>query len=267
VGEFQAGEPCLLFDHKGRRYLIALQPGAEFQYHQGVLPHDDIIGAEDGSVLRSSMGNALVALHPRLADYALKMGRRATVVYPKDSGAIVTWADIGPGMTVLEAGTGSGALTMVLVRAVGPAGRVVSYEVREDHAAVARRRIEGFFGEIPATLDLRIGEVEEAIAEVAPDRIVLDLPEPWHAVEAAAEHLVSGGVFCCYLPTVPQVQEVRRTLDATRSFLDVMTFEILMREWAVEGRSVRPGHRMVGHTGFVTVARRIRREETGGGSG
>jgi tRNA (adenine57-N1/adenine58-N1)-methyltransferase len=194
------------------------------------------------------------------------MGRRATVVYPKDAGAIVTWADVGLGMTVLEAGTGSGALTMVLVRAVGPAGRVVSYEVREDHAALARRRIEGFFGEIPATLDLRIGAVEEAIAEVAPDRIVLDLPEPWHAVEAAVEHLTPGGVFCCYLPTVPQVQEVRRTLDATRSFLDVMTFEILMREWAVEGRSVRPDHRMVGHTGFVTVARRIRREPSGAGS-
>jgi len=260
VAEFRAGEPCLLFDAKGRRYLIALQPGAEFQYHQGVLRHDEIIGAEDGTVLRSSLGNALVALRPRLADYALKMGRRATVVYPKDSGAIVTWADVGPGMTVLEAGTGSGALTMVLVRAVGSAGRVVSYEVREDHAAVARRRIEGFFGEIPATLALRIGEVAGAVAEIRPDRLVLDLPEPWHEVGPAAEHLGPGGVFCCYLPTVPQVQEVRRALDGTRSFLDIMTFEILMREWAVEGRSVRPSHRMVGHTGFVTVARRIRRE-------
>ncbi len=257
MAEFRPGDACLLFDAKGRRYLIELEAGAEFQYHQGVLGHDEIIGAEDGSAVRSSMGNALTALRPRMADYALKMGRRAAVVYPKDSGAIITWADVGPGMTVLEAGTGSGALTMVLARAVGREGRVVSYELREDHAAVARKRIIGFFGEIPRQLELHIGEVEEAIAEVRPDRLILDLPEPWHSVAPAIDHLGPGGVFCCYLPTVPQVQEVRRVLDGSGAFIDVMTFEILMREWAVEGRSVRPSHRMVGHTGFVTVARKI----------
>ena len=167
------------------------------------------------------------------------------------------WADIAPGQTVLEAGTGSGALTMALVRAVGPNGRVISYERRDDHAKKARKLINGFFGEIPDNLDLRIGEVEDGIAEAAPDRIVLDLPEPWHAVALAAEHLAPGGAFCCYLPTVPQVQTVREALKEAGSFFETETFEVLHREWSVEGRSVRPSHRMVGHTGFITVSRKL----------
>jgi tRNA (adenine57-N1/adenine58-N1)-methyltransferase len=253
---FRKGDPCLLYDAKGRRYLIELIAGAEFQYHRGVLTHDDVIGAEEGVALQSSMGSTLVALRPRLADYVLKMGRGATVVYPKDAGAIVMWADIAPGQVVLEAGTGSGGLTMVLARAVVPGGRVVSVERREDHQKRARKLITGFFGEIPETVELRTGEVEEMIGVVEPDRIVLDVPEPWHSVEAAAEHLAPGGVFCCYLPTVPQVQSVRQALNDTRRFMEVSTFEVLMREWSVEGRSVRPSHRMIGHTGFITVARR-----------
>jgi tRNA (adenine57-N1/adenine58-N1)-methyltransferase len=247
----------LIFDAKGRRYLIELVPGQEFQYHRGVIAHDDIIGAPEGSRHESSMGMRLVVLRPRLADYTLKMSRKATVVYPKDAGAILMWADIGPGQTVLEAGTGSGALTMALARAVAPEGRVVSVERRPDHHERARKLIRGFYGAIPDEIELRVGDVEEVIAEVAPDRIVLDVPEPWHSVPLAAQHLSDGGVFCCYLPTVPQCQTVREALTATGSYLDVMTFEILMREWAVEGRSVRPEHRMIGHTGFITVARKV----------
>lgn len=256
MAPFQPGDPCLLFDRKERRYLIELIPGAEFHNHQGVLPHDDIIGTVEGTTLETSLGRKLTALRPRLADFALKMPRGAAVVYPKDVGAILVWADIRPGDMVVEAGTGSGALTMALARAVGERGSVVSFEIREDHGELAAKRIRGFFGAIPPQVDLRIGAVEEGLAQLRPDRIVLDLPEPWHSVPVAAEQLAPGGIFCCYLPTVPQVQEVREQLDRAGAFLDVMTFEVLMREWTVGGRSVRPNHRMVGHTGFITVARK-----------
>lgn len=257
MAEFKAGDACLLFDKKGRRYLIELIPDAKFQHHHGVLPHDEIIGTEEGTTLRSSLGRPLVVLRPRLADYALKMPRGAAVVYPKDSGAILVWADVLPGNVVVEAGTGSGALTMALARAVGATGSVISYEAREDHAALARKRIKGFFGEIPGNVDLRTGPVEQGLLEHEPDRVILDVPEPWHTVPIAAERLAPGGIFCCYLPTVPQVQEVRAAIDQSQSFLDVMTFEMMMREWAVDGRSVRPSHRMIGHTGFITVARKL----------
>lgn len=257
MAEFQAGDACLLFDKKGRRYLIELIAGAEFHHHHGVLPHDSIIGTEEGTTMQSSLNRPLTLLRPRLADYALKMPRGAAVVYPKDVGAILVWADIQPGNLVLEAGTGSGALTMALARAVGVNGKVVSYELREDHAKLARKRINGFFGEIPDQIDLRLGAVEDGLNDLRPDRIVLDVPEPWHTVPGAATNMAPGGIFCCYVPTVPQVQEVRKALDETGAFLDIMTFEIMMREWAVDGRSVRPSHRMIGHTGFITVARKL----------
>lgn len=253
---FAAGDACLLYDDKGRRYLLTLRPGSEFQYHHGMLAHDAIIGSDPGTTLSSSRGYPLLALDPRLADYVLTMKRAATVVYPKDAAAIVMWGDIAPGLRVLEAGTGSGALTMALLRAVGPEGHVISVDVREDHSGRAGRLIERFLGEMPPNLDLEIGQVEEFVASVRPDRIVLDLPEPWHVVAPAAEHLTPGGVFTCYLPTVPQVQEVRRVLAESGGFADLDTFEVLQRHWEIDGRSVRPAHRMQGHTGFITTARR-----------
>jgi tRNA (adenine57-N1/adenine58-N1)-methyltransferase len=257
VKPFAAGDPCLLIDSRGRRYLIELVDGKEFHYHRGFLAHDEVIGDNDGSRFRSSMGAELLAIRPRLADYTEKMGRGATIVYPKDAAAILMWADISPGLVVLEAGTGSGALTMALARAVIPDGRVVSVDVRVDHAERAHKLINGFFGRIPAHVDLRVGEVENVVAEVQPDRLVLDVPEPWHVVEPAASHLTAGGIFCCYLPTVPQIQTVRAALSETGVFTNVSTFEVLVREWAVEGRSVRPSHRMIGHTGFITVAKKV----------
>lgn len=257
TGPLRAGEPCLLIDTKDRRYFLTLEPGKQFHYHLGVLSHDELIGAEDGSVHRSSKGSRLVALRPRLADYVKKMPRGAQLVYPKDTGAILVYADIGPGMTVLEAGTGSGGLTLALARAVAPDGVVISVERREDHAAHARKRIERFLGRVPPHVELRIGEIEGVVTDVRPDRIVLDVPEPWHSVEPAVEGLVGGGVFCAYLPTVPQVQQLREALRGTRRFLETSTFEVLIREWSVEGRSVRPEHQMVGHTGFITVARKV----------
>ncbi len=266
MADFAAGDPCLLYDAKGRTYLIRLQAGGEFQYHRGVVVHDAIIGEPEGCFVAASMGSKLVAVRPRLADYTVKMPRGAAVVYPKDTAAILMWADIYPGATVLEAGTGSGALTLALLRAVGDSGRVVSVERRADHSEVAVSRLEGFLGELPANLDLRIGEVEDSFADVAPDRVVLDVPEPWHSVRPAVQYLRPGGMFCCYLPTIPQVQEVRRELAATGSFIEETTFEVLHREWIVAGRSVRPSHRMQGHTGFVTVARRFTRPDPEVGS-
>ena len=254
---FAAGDPCLLVDARGRTYLIELESGRDFHYHRGLLAHDEIIGTTDGSRHSSSMGSELLALRPRLAEYTEKMGRGATIVYPKDAAAIVVWADIGPGNVVLEAGTGSGALTMFLARAVDPGGRIVSVEQRTDHAERAQKLITGFFGEVPAHVDLRIGDVEDAIDDIEPDRIVLDLPEPWRLVDKAVVRLTAGGLFCSYLPTVPQVQTLRSALNEARVFTSVNTFEVLIREWAVEGRSVRPAHRMVGHTGFITVAKKV----------
>ena len=256
MASFAAGEACLLFDTKGRRYLIELVPGAQFHHHHGLLPHDDIIGTEEGTTLHSSLGRPLVALRPRLADFALKMPRGAAVVYPKDTGAILVWADVKPGNVVVEAGTGSGALTMALARAVGENGKVISYELREDHAELAEKRIRGFFGYMPEQIDLRVGRVEDAITQHRPDRVILDLPEPWHSVPGAGRAMAPGGIFCCYLPTVPQGQQVRNAIDAEAMFLDVMSFEMMIREWSIDGRSVRPSHRMIGHTGFITVARK-----------
>jgi tRNA (adenine57-N1/adenine58-N1)-methyltransferase len=252
---FAAGDVCLLFDNKGRRYLLTLRPGSEFQYHHGMLRHDDIIGSDSGTRFSSSKGSPLVALQPRLADYVLTMKRGATVVYPKDAAAMMMWGDVGPGMRVVEAGTGSGALTMALVRSVGDTGHVTSVDTRQDHSDRAAQLISAFFGGLPEQLTLVVGRVEDELAIRNPDRVLLDLPEPWHCVPIAAEQLRPGGVFTCYLPTVPQVQEVRDAMAASRRFHDVETFEVLQRGWEVEGRSVRPSHRMQGHTGFITVGR------------
>lgn len=264
MSSFQAGEPCLLIDGKGRHYLLKLDPARQFQYHRGVLAHSDIIGREDGSWVEASSGGKLLALRPRLADFILRMKRGAQVVYPKDIGPILVYADIAPGMTVLEAGTGSGALTMALSRAVGKEGKVISVERRQDHADHGRKAIERYFGEIPANLDLRVGEVEDVVAEIRPERLILDLPEPWHAARMAAEHQPPGGVLCGYLPTVPQVQTLVETLRESGAFAEIEVREFLFRDWNVSGRSVRPEHSMVGHTGFLVFARRVTRVASNG---
>lgn len=257
TGPIAVDETVLLIDNKDRKYLVRLQAGGQFHYHLGIVPHDEMIGREAGMRVTSTGGGSLLVLRPRLADFVLKMPRGATVVYPKDMGPIAIYADIAPGMTVLEAGTGSGALTLALLRFVGPAGRVVSVERREDHAAHARKTIVRWLGEVPPNVDLRIGEVEEAIEDLRPERIVLDLPEPWHAVPVAAEHQPGGGVLCAYLPTVPQIQTLTQAMRDSNRFAQIEVFETLFRTWTVEGRSVRPDHRMVGHTGFLVVARRV----------
>jgi tRNA (adenine57-N1/adenine58-N1)-methyltransferase len=186
------------------------------------------------------------------------MPRGAQVVYPKDQALILVLADVYPGATVVEAGTGSGALTMSLVRAVGPQGRVFSYDVREEFQRTARRNIERFLGETP-TLVLRLHDITAGIPDAPADRLILDLPEPWRVVGPAATALRPGGIFLAYLPTTVQVQLTVEALEASRAFALIETVESLLRPWHVAGASVRPMHRMVAHTGFLVVARRVAR--------
>jgi tRNA (adenine57-N1/adenine58-N1)-methyltransferase catalytic subunit len=253
---FEPGERVLLLDAKGRRYLVRLQEGGTFHFHGGAVRHDDLLGEQEGVVVSSGTGASLAAYRPRLADFILKMPRGAQVVYPKDVGAILVFADVFPGARVLEAGTGSGSLTISLARAVGASGRVVSYELRPDHREQAVTNVQTYFGAIPAQVDLREGDVLDAATEA--DRyshLVLDVPQPWDCIELACRVLEPGGVFCAYLPTTVQLQQLGLGLEEA-GFRDLETFETLMRTWHVAERSVRPDHRMVAHTGFVTIGRR-----------
>ena len=244
----------MLVDRRGRRYLITLRAGERFHFHQGFLDHDAIIGSPEGVRLAASTGAPLIAFRPSLADFILKMPRGAQVIYPKDIGLILVEADIHPGATVLEAGSGSGALTLALVRAVGERGRVITYELREDFASRARANIESFLGKIPDELDLRIGDVTDADIDAQVDRVVLDLPEPWRVIPAALRAMRPGALFCSYVPTTTQVSQTTEALREA-GLGEIVTRETLVRTWHVEGQSVRPDHRMVAHTGFVTIAR------------
>lgn len=254
---FEAGERALLVDQRGRRYLVKLQPGQTWHSHGGTLPHDLILGSPEGTLVHSASGMVFRCFRPRMADFVLKMPRGAQVVYPKDVGAILVEADVFPGARVLEAGTGSGALTLALCRATGPQGRVVSYELRPEFQAKATANLEAFFGALPGWLELREGDVRDAGAtgEVF-DRAVLDLPEPWEVLPALGTALDLGGIVCGYLPTTIQVQQFVLAMEGA-GFEHLETLEVLRRSWHVTSRSVRPDHRMVGHTGFLTLGRRL----------
>jgi len=254
-GPFEDGDRALLIDPKGRRYMIRVVTGGEFHYHGGVVPHSLIIGSDEGTIVHSTLGGTLRCFRPRLSDFVLKMPRGAQVVYPKDLGAILMHADVFPGVRVLEAGTGSGSLTITLARAVGSTGRVVSYELREDFHRKATENVEAFLGEVPSWLELRLGDLREiAQTEEQFDRVVLDMPEPWGVLKEATAVLNAGGLVCGFLPTTGQVQQLVLTLQE-HGFDEIDTFETMHRSWHVTERSVRPDHRMVAHTGFVTVAR------------
>lgn len=252
-----AGERVLLSDRKQRRWLLTLQDGKEFHFHGGVLRHDDLIGRPEGSTARSSKGVTLLALRPTAADWTLKAPRGAQVVYPKDQALIVGLADVAPGVTVVEAGAGSGALTCALLRAVGPTGRVVSFELREDHAAIAERNVAERFGGHPPTWELRLGDVADGLDGLACDRLVLDLLEPWLVLPAAARALRAGGLLLAYTPTVPQVMRLHDALVGDAVWGAASTVEALVRGWHVDGLAVRPDHRMVAHTAFLTTVRRL----------
>jgi tRNA (adenine57-N1/adenine58-N1)-methyltransferase catalytic subunit len=254
----RAGDQVQLTDPKGRKHLVTLAEGQQFHTHRGSLAHDDLIGAAEGSVVRSSGGTPYVALRPLLADFTLAMGRGATVVYPKDAAHIIAFGDVFPGARVLEAGAGSGALSCWLLRSVGEKGHLASYERRADFAEIARRNVERFFGGPHPAWRLTVGDVAEA-AEAGEvfDRVVLDMLAPWEYAELAARVLEPGGLICCYVATTTQLSRTAEALRGQGCFDEPSAWESLVRGWHVDGLAVRPDHRMVGHTGFLVTARRL----------
>ena len=258
---FQDGEQILLLDQRGKRHLIFLRKSETFHSDRGWVPHDGIIGKVEGSWVRSSMGLRYIAVRPTLADYVLEMPRGAQVIYPKDLAMILFWADIYPGCRVMEAGMGSGALTLALLRAVGPEGRVITFEQREEFARRALANIHLRCGEV-TNLTVRLRPIEDGFAEEEPvDRVVLDLPEPWKLTGELPRVLRPGGIFLSYVPTIIQAHQTTEALRHDRHWSLIETFETLFRPWNIDGQSVRPFHRMVAHTGFITVARRVAPEE------
>jgi tRNA (adenine57-N1/adenine58-N1)-methyltransferase catalytic subunit len=260
MSHFRNGERIHLVDKKGRQYALTLKAGDTYQLSGHKIPHDDLIGKPDGSLVTLSGEKPMIALRPTFGEYVLKMPRGAQVLYPKDLALIPMWADVYPGARVFEAGTGSGALTMALLRAVGPRGLVVTYEAREDFARTAMTNIERYMGTMPNLIPFRKNAYEgiDLLDDGLPfDRLILDLPEPWQVVPHAALVLRSGGMYLSFVPTVPQVQRTVEALERTGVFGMIETFETLLRTWSIRGRSVRPDHRMVAHSGFLTVARKV----------
>jgi len=262
TGPFAVGDRVQLTDAKGRHYTMLLSPGGEFHTHRGAIAHDAVIGQPEGSVVKSSNGDPFLVLRPLLVDYVMSMPRGAQLIYPKDAAQIVHEGDIFPGARVLEAGAGSGALTCSLLRAVGPHGRVISYEVRADHAEHARRNVETFFGGVPDNWRLVLNDVGEAGADAEPadgsvDRVVLDMLAPWEVLDTVARVLVAGGVLTVYLATVTQLSKTVEALRDQQCWTEPRSWETLQRGWNVVGLAVRPQHNMRGHTGFLVSARRL----------
>ncbi len=253
----EAGETVLLIDRKQRRYLVELAAGGEFHYHGGAVAHDDMIGRPEGQLVRSTRNTQLRVFRPTAADWTVKAPRGAQVIYPKDQALIVGLTDIRPGMTVVEAGAGSGALTCALLDGVGDGGHVISFELRKDHADIAERNVARRYGAAPANWTLHRGDVVAGLADLTCHRIVLDLLEPWEACKPAATALHPGGLLCAYTPTVTQVMRLHEALAEDPRWGAGETVEALLRPWNVAGLSVRPAHRMVAHTAFLTIVRRL----------
>jgi len=268
TGPFVIGDRVQLTDPKGRHYTMVLSPGGEFHTHRGAIGHDTVIGQPEGSVVKSTNGDPFLVLRPLLIDYVLSMPRGAQVIYPKDAAQIVHEGDIFPGARVLEAGAGSGALTCSLLRAAGPTGQVISYEVRDDHAVHAIRNVETFFGERPANWDLRIADLNEypaggrpgaseAKGETVVDRVVLDMLAPWDVLDSVSTALVAGGVLIVYVATVTQLSRTVEALREQQCWTEPRSWETMQRGWNVVGLAVRPQHNMRGHTAFLISARKL----------
>ena len=258
TGPFAVGDRVQLTDPKGRHYTMILTAGSEFHTHRGIVAHDDVIGQPEGRVIKSSGGDAFLVLRPLLVDYVMSMPRGAQVIYPKDAAQIIHEGDIFPGATVLEAGAGSGAMTCSLLRAVGPDGAVISYEVRDDHAEHARRNVATFFGADPANWRLIISDVVDSdLADASVDRAVLDMLAPWDVLDAVGRMLVPGGVLVVYVATVTQLSRTVEALRERQCWTEPRSWESLQRGWNVVGLAVRPEHTMRGHTAFLISARRL----------
>ena len=262
-GPLREGEWVRLVDQKGRKHNFELVAGKRFFSNKGHLDHDDMIGRDEGFTLTSSAGGQYLVFRPLLNEFVVSMPRGAAVVYPKDAAQIVALADIYPGARVVEAGAGSGALTCSLLRAVGPWGKVTSFELREEFAEVAKRNVDQFFnapeGRTHPAWDLRLGDLKEGLPQLdgQVDRIILDMLDPWNCIDAAADALVPGGIVCAYVATTTQLSRVVETLRVHGGFTEPQPWESLVRDWHVEGLAVRPGHKMIGHTAFLVTARRM----------
>jgi tRNA (adenine57-N1/adenine58-N1)-methyltransferase len=260
-GPFVEGDKVQLTGPKGKMNTIVLTPGAVFHTHRGMIAHDDVVGLPDGSVVPSTTGDEYLALRPLLSDFVMSMPRGAAIVYPKDAAQIVAFADIFPGATVVEAGVGSGALSLWLLRAVGPEGRLASFERRQEFADVAEGNVASFFGAEPENWSVTVGDLADELPAAMPDgtvdRVVLDMLAPWENVEVTADALKPGGLVICYVATATQLSRTAEALRASGSFTEPDASETLVRGWHVEGLAVRPDHRMIGHTGFLLTARRL----------
>lgn len=257
TGTLQPGERVSLFDPKGRRHSIRLVPGATFHTTRGGISHDALIDGPDGTVVTSTGGMAYLALRPLLEEFTVSMPRGAAVVYPKDAAQILMYTDIHPGARVLEAGVGSGALTLSLLRAVGPTGIVYSYERREDFAKIAAGNVQNFYGRPHPAWRLRVGDLVTTIGPEPIDRAVLDMLAPWECVDAVHSRMLPGGVLCCYVATTTQLGRTMDTLRAHGGWTEPRGTEISVREWHAEGLAIRPGHGTTGHTGFLIHTRRL----------
>ncbi len=257
LGPLRPGERVTLTDPKGRRHSVLLADGGRFHTTKGVVEHDALIGGPEGVVATSVGGTAFLVLRPLLNEYTVTMPRGAAVVYPKDAAQMLMVADVFPGARVVEAGAGSGALTCSLLRAVGPTGRLRSYERRADFAATTQGNVTRFFGSAPAAWELVVGDLVESLDDKPIDRVLLDMLAPWECVDALADRLVPGGVLCCYVATTTQLARTVETLRVHGGFTEPEATECLLRAWHAEGLAVRPRHDMVGHTGFVVSARRM----------
>ncbi len=259
-GPFQPGDRVQLTDAKRRHFTLILTPGAKFHTHKGEILHDQIIGMDEGSVIQSSLGADYLLFRHLMVDHVLSMPRGAAVIYPKDSAQILVEGDIFPGARVLEAGAGSGALSMALLRAIGPEGELISYEIREDHLEFAESNVDEYFGGRPRTWDPRLGDLTQVTVDDLGgpvDRVILDMLEPWECLDVVKDVLIPGGVFMTYVATVPQLMKVMEGIRERQCFTEPRAWESLVREWKVEGLATRPEHRMNAHTAFLVLTRRL----------
>ncbi|MFV0632703.1 tRNA (adenine-N1)-methyltransferase [Demequina sp.] len=260
-GPLRAGDRIQLTDAKGRHHTIVLEAGKTFHTHRGQFTHDEIIGQPEGTVVTNTAGYDYLVLRPLLSDFVMSMPRGAAVIYPKDSGQIIQMADIYPGARVVEAGVGSGALTMSLLRAVGDAGELISIERRQDFADIAKANVESHFDGPHPAWRLEIGDFADRVGDVAEpgtvDRVVLDMLAPWENLDAAADALAPGGVFLAYVATTTQLSRLAEDLREHGGFTEPQAWESMVRTWHLEGLAVRPDHRMIGHTGFLLTTRRL----------
>ena len=254
---FKYGDRVQLTDAKGKLYSITLTQGSEWHTHKGMLKHDELVGLPEGSIVATNQDLKFQAFRPLLADYVLSMPRGATIVYPKDAAMILGVADIKPGIRVLEAGVGSGALSISLLRAIGDGGVLYSVEIREDFAEISEKNVSSYFGGKPANWNLTIGALQDQSYEADFDRVILDMLSPWECLDVASKALVPGGVFMAYVATTTQLSKIAEAIKESGNFTEPESSESIVRGWHHEGLAVRPQHRMIGHTGFLIFARRM----------